>query len=95
MKCAPTKQDDQLSKLKFNSKLLMSEEVGVSADGVYMKVGELQLGKVDYIINVTKKAVQHESNLFTFDTVEFTTDLFKSSHSLSQKTLVVEIYTKD
>lgn len=43
MKCAPTKQDNELSKLKFNSKALFDDSQFTNKK-LTMRLGEVQLG---------------------------------------------------
>ena len=48
MKCAPTKQDDQLSKLKFNSRITFSDPY--QGKNLHVKIGEVSMGKIDYFL---------------------------------------------
>lgn len=96
MKCAPTKQDDQLSKIKFNSKATFSEPF--LGQNLQVKIGELSMGNVDHFLEVRppgKDVGPVPNHSFVFETIEFTTDLFKESNSqLAQKTLVFELYER-
>lgn len=82
MKCAPTKQDDLLSKLRFNSRIHFQDELYCNKN-LKLRLSELTMGKLQQLVVGKDEAKNIKASTYSFDCFEFTSDVFKSQAQLA------------
>lgn len=93
MKCWPIKQEDELNKIKFSSKVQFSDE-SYKDKLLSLRLSELLMGKTQQLL-ISKEYGNFKGGLYNFNPFEFTSDIFKSQSPLAMKTLVIEILETD